>query len=373
MYIMLMRGKIMSEELKRTYVSYRDVPKRNQKEYTEKTQMLDVNGNLLIDGGWARHDYFEFDANKAKPRSKLKQWDFYQISNGKFMAQVSFANISLAGYISVVLVDLKTGKKLVDSMSMFFGGKKYPLPPTSDVPNVLEYTIGKAHFKFETLEDKRILDVLMYKSKKQIKAHFEMDMLKDHENITTILPFKDETNKFFMTTKQNCMATEGYILFGKDEWLFDKSDTFTVLDWGRVNTPYKLVWYWGNASTYLLDKEGNKHTFGFEITWGIGDEKNATETALFYDGKLHKFGSVDVKTFVKDRYMEKWVFESEDGRFNLTLTPTLDHHSDLNLGVLRMNSHQVHGLYNGTVTLDDGTILEIKDMYGFCEYVENRW
>ena len=23
--------------------------------------------------------------------------------------------------------------------------------------------------------------------------------------------------------------------------------------------------------------------------------------------------------------------------------------------------------------LDDGTVLEIKDMYAFCEYVENRW
>ena len=25
------------------------------------------------------------------------------------------------------------------------------------------------------------------------------------------------------------------------------------------------------------------------------------------------------------------------------------------------------------VTLDDGTELEIRDMYAFCEYVENRW
>ena len=24
-------------------------------------------------------------------------------------------------------------------------------------------------------------------------------------------------------------------------------------------------------------------------------------------------------------------------------------------------------------TLDDGTELEIRDMYAFCEYVENRW
>ena len=135
------------------------------------------------------------------------------------------------------------------------------------------------------------------------------------------------------------------------------------------------MWYWGNGATYLTDENGEKHLFGFEITWGIGDESKATETAIFYDGKAHKFGPVDVKTFPKpDGYMNRWEFVSEDGRFDLTMTPFYDHHNDLNvLNLLRMHSHQVHGLWNGTVTLDDGTKLEVKDMYAFCEYVENKW
>ena len=153
----------MAKELKRTYINFRDVPKRNQVEYKEPTDLLDDKGNLLVKGGYGRHDYFKFDAKKSRPRNRLKQWDFYQISNGKLMVQVSFANISLAGYISVVLVDLSTGKKLVDNMSLFFGGKKYPLPGISDQPNVLEYTVGKAHFSFETTQNKRILDVKMMK------------------------------------------------------------------------------------------------------------------------------------------------------------------------------------------------------------------
>ena len=40
---------------------------------------------------------------------------------------------------------------------------------------------------------------------------------------------------------------------------------------------------------------------------------------------------------------------------------------------MRMHSHQVHGLWSGTVTLDDGDTVEIRDFYAFCEYVENRW
>ncbi len=56
------------------------------------------------------------------------------------------------------------------------------------------------------------------------------------------------------------------------------------------------------------------------------------------------------------------------------MTPFYDHHADTNaLNLLRMHSHQVHGMWNGTAVLDDGTKLEIKDMYAFCEYVENKW
>ena len=41
----------MAKELKRTYINFRDVPKRNQIEYTKETEMFDDKGNLLIKGG----------------------------------------------------------------------------------------------------------------------------------------------------------------------------------------------------------------------------------------------------------------------------------------------------------------------------------
>ena len=177
-----------------------------------------------------------------------------------------------------------------------------------------------------------------------------------------------------MTTKQNCMPCAGTVRAKGQSWSFSKEDSFCILDWGRVCTPYALVWYWGNGSGWVEDAQGEKHLFGFEITWGIGDESRATETCLFCDGKAHKFGAVDVETFPKpDRWMEPWHIVSEDGRFDLTMTPRYDHHSDLNVLVMRMHSHQVHGLWNGRVTLDDGRVLEIRDLPAFCEYVENRW
>jgi hypothetical protein len=357
--------------MKKTYDSFMDGKwKSIQKEYTEDTPMFDENGNLLA-AGWARHDVFDYNRNLVKDKKRRKEWDFYQLSNGRFMVQLSFANIQLGGYISAVLVDLQLGKVINTKMSVFLGGgDKYVLPPKGDVVNNVKGKLGRAHFEFDTKATRRSL----YFKMDEVELNFTMDMFPDHENITTLIPFAGKPDKYFMTIKQNCMPCEGTYRIGADIYDFSKDDTFCVLDWGRVNAPYSMVWYWGNGSTYVTDEKGKKHILGFEITWGIGDESNATETCIFYDGKAHKFGAVDVETFPKpDKYMEPWHFVSEDGRFDMTMTPFYDHHADTNALVMRMNSHQVHGLWNGTMTLDDGTKIEVKDMYAFCEYVENRW
>ncbi len=370
-------------DLKRTYKSWiNGEVKSEQREYTEPTELLASDGTLLA-AGYARHNVFNYNRNNSKPEIHRKEWDFYQISNGRYMLQVSFANITLGGYLSASLVDLRNPNKkkklaagvVADSVALFVGGKdKYILPPKGDVPNKVRFNvkgIGSAYCEFITEKNKR---TLFFRSK-DTECRLEMDIPDGLENITTVLPFKDDPKSYFMTTKQNCMPCEGYFRKKDLKVEFSKEDTFCSLDWGRVNTPYKLVWYWGNGSTYITDKDGKKHTFGFEITWGIGDESKATETAIFYDGKLHKFGAVDVEHFPKpDKYMQPWHFKSEDGRFDFVMTPFYDHHCDTNaLNVLRMHSHQVHGMWNGTAILDDGKKVEVKDMYAFCEYVENKW
>ena len=357
--------------MERTYKSFTEWEKPSlQREYTEPTPLLAADGTLLAKG-WARENVFRYDRNRVKHSMRRKEWDFYQISDGKRMLQISFANISLGGYASAVLVDLREGKTPVSDMAPFLGGKdKYVLPCRGDQPNFVSFRVGKALFEVNTGDQRR---TIRYENG-DLESQITMEIPAGLENITTVLPFAGYPDRYFMTTKQNCMPCEGYIRKGGEQWDFSRDNSFCILDWGRVCTPYSLVWYWGNGSGWVKDRDGKKHLFGFEITWGIGDESNATETCLFFDGKAHKIGAVDVKAFPKpDRYMQPWEFLSEDGRFNLTMSPFYDHHSDLNIGVMRMHSHQVHGLWSGTVMLDDGRIVEIKDFYAFCEYVENRW
>lgn len=366
----------MSKEIPRTYIPFNQWnEKSKQIEYTTATPLLSPDGTLQAKG-WARHNIFNYDRNYVKTGlMSRKEWDFYQISNGRYMVQLSFANITIGGYVAAKLIDIENKKLIVDATQLFLFSKNSHIPPEKgDVPNRFSEKIGKAVFDFDTKATERTLSFSMPVKKKNVQCNFKMDILPYLENITTVLPFDEDKTKYFMTTKQNCMPCFGTFVHGDDVYEFSKDDTFCALDWGRVNTPHKMVWYWGNGSSYITDEYGKKHLFGFEITWAIGNESNATETCLFYDGKAHKIGAVDVETFPKpDKFMNQWKFISEDGRFNLTMTPTFDYHSDMNLGVARMNTHQVHGKWNGDVTLDDGTKLTIKDMYAFCEYVENKW
>ncbi len=370
---------------KKTYVGWQELGyKRNQVEYKEPTKLLADDGTLLVQGGWARHNVFEYDRTKAQPQKRGKEWDFYQLSDGKYMLQISVANISIGGYASAVLLELDKAHnrkgKIITSMSLFLGGKnKYVLPENGDKPNYFEYNNGKFKCIFDTKATSRKIYFEGPVKGKKFVCDIDMDLFEDHESITIVTPFKKRgkflPTRFFMTMKQNCMPAYGTVKLGDETlYTFKKEDTMCVLDWGRGVWPYRNVWYWGNGAKMVKGADGKEHMFGFEITWGIGCEDNATETCLFWDGKAQKIGSVDVETFPKGKYMEPWKFVSEDGRFNLTMTPYYDHHSDMNvLKIVRLHSHQVHGLWNGTVTLDSGEVVEIKDMYAFCEYVENKW
>ena len=66
-------------------------------------------------------------------------------------------------------------------------------------------------------------------------------------------------------------------------------------------------------------------------------------------------------------------FTSSDGRFEMTMTPFYDNYTKSRVLFIGNICHQVFGKWTGTVTLDDGTVLDINDMVAFCEISVNMW
>ena len=182
-------------------------------------------------------------------------------------------------------------------------------------------------------------------------------------------PFKENKKAFYFNQKINCMKANGVVEF--DQCKIEFKDANGVLDWGRGVWTYDNTWYWGSAS-------GKHHgkSFGFNIGYGFGDTKAASENMIFYDGKAHKFDRLtfDIPKDAKKHYfMKEWKIVSNVDRFNMTFTPILDRADKTSIVFIVSDQHQVFGYYNGYAVLDDGTKLEIKNLLGFAEMVHNKW
>ncbi len=336
-----------------------------QNQITERTPLLDKNGDVA-NPGYCKRSLYDYDrsAIKANPM-RIKEWDFYQISNGRYIIQIVLADISMGGAAFFTLIDMSTGKHVEHMNLSLLTCGRLGLEQNTEEPHFLRSKRGKFDMQIRCGKTKRVLTVKY--PPKGIDVCIELAVMPEHESLVMAVPFA-EKGHFYLNHKQNCMPAKGYVKAGETDIVLDPDETFCVLDWGRGVWPYKCSWYWGNGSVKL---PGGK-LFGFEIGWGFGDMSAFTENTLFYDGKAHKIGEVFLDKDPDD-WMKPWHFTSDDGRFNLTMTPFYDNYSSSRVVLLGNRCHQVFGKWAGYAILDDGTKIDIDNMNAFCEFSDNRW
>ena len=163
------------------------------------------------------------------------------------------------------------------------------------------------------------------------------------------------------------MRASGYMAFDGECYTFDPAADFGTLDWGRGVWTYDNTWFWGSGNADI-----GGVPFGFNIGYGFGNTRAATENVLFYGGKAHKLD--DITFHIPDSgSMDTWTFTSSDGRFETTFVPVLDRAAKLDFKLLVSDQHQVFGRMSGRAVLDDGTPVEFRDLLCFAEKVHNRY
>ncbi len=346
---------------------------QKQTEITKQTNLLNKDGTVAAPG-WARTNLFTYNREEiAASPYQIKEWDYYQVSDGQYLVKITLANISLGAGGFVTVIDMTTGETLLDTgVARLLTTNRCEMPRSSATPSTVTQKL--ANFDLTIAYDGSTRRLTAKGPAVGVLGEpFTMDLslqeMPDHESITIAIPYKNEPDHFFLTNKVDSMPATGTIKIGDKTLNFTPDKSFGILDWGRGVWDHDTNWVWSNGSGYLP----NGDILGWELTWGIGDTNNATETALFYNGKAHKLGRVTCD-FDENDLMKPWTFHEENNRFEMVFTPTYDLHSDTNvLELVGTDGHQVHGKWNGTVTLDDGTVIEVKDMYAFCEQVNNRW
>lgn len=343
-----------------------------QHEIKKVIPLLDENGNLT-EPGFARKLLPIYDRRKVKGGfARLKEWDYYYVGNDRFGVALTIADNSYMGLDSVSFLSFEGEPwEITKSPMSIFPMGKTNLPPTS-ASGVTQHA-GKGYaLKFDVAEGKRHLTVHMddFKDGKPIDIDVTLTG-EPEESIVICTPFEKKAH-FYYNQKINCMRASGTVKLGGKGYVFDPSESFGVLDWGRGVWPYGLLnWYWGSASGIV-----NGADFGFNIGYGFGDTSEASENMLFYAGKAHKLSQVTFNIPMKDGkedYLTPWTFTSDDGRFEMDFVPVINRASCTDVGLIKSDQNQVFGRFTGTAVLDDGTRLQVRDLFGFAEKVENKW
>ena len=342
-----------------------------QHEITRVIPLLDDKGNLT-EPGFARKLLPVYDRNAVKGGpARLKEWDYYYIGNDRFGVALTIADNSYMGLDSISFLSFTgTPWQITKSPMRAFpmGGTCLPSTSAEGVTAVS----GKGYGLVFIVEGgKRVLTAHMdsYRGTDPIDVHVVLSD-EPEESMVICTPF-DKPGHFYFNQKINCMRARGNVQIGAERYDFHPEDSFGVLDWGRGVWTYHNTWYWGSASG-LLDGV----PFGFNIGYGFGNTRAATENMLFYNGKAHKLSEVVFHIPMKDKkedYLKPWTFSSDDGKFEMDFLPILDWASNTDFKVLKSDQHQVFGRFTGTAVLEDSTRLSVKDLLGFAEKVENKW
>ncbi len=345
-----------------------------QHEITAEQPLLDSKGNIA-EPGFAKKLFWKYDRNDIKANKlRIKEWDYYYIGTQDYGLCLTISDVGYVSSLSVSL--LKFGDKpfqMNDSELGILPLGKVNMP-SSSVSGDVSTKAGTLEMTFNNDGVKRHLfgkyDNFCNSGK---TLTFDV-ILSDcpEESMVIATPF-DKDAHFYYNQKINCMKAEGFVKFDDIDWQFNEENkALGTLDWGRGVWTYDNTWYWGSGQMVLDD--GN--VFGFNIGYGFGNTSAASENMLFYNGKSHKLDQVKFNIPMKNGdfdYMSPWTFTSNDGRFEMSFKPVIDRVAPIDLKVMCMIPHQVFGLISGTATLDDGTVVEIKDKMVFAERVHNKW
>ncbi|MEI8096208.1 MAG: DUF2804 domain-containing protein [Spirochaetales bacterium] len=339
-----------------------------QTEILQPADLLDAQGRLTT-CGWSRQPLLNYrrDAVKA-PKFRLKEWDYYYVHAGEVGLSVTVADNGYLGFVSVTFFDFAVPCEVTKAVMVPFPLGKFGMPASSGSGDVV-FRNKSLTLEFRRTEGGRTLtiDCDDFAAGQALHGVVHLSQPPGLESLTIATPFAGAPLSFYYNQKVNCQPAQGELSFGKRKLVFDPATCFGVLDWGRGVWTYQNTWYWGSASGLVLGQP-----FGFNLGYGFGDTAAASENVVYWKGRANKLDQVTFH-LPEDSYLKPWKFTSNDGRLELDFVPVLDRASDTNVLLIRSNQHQVFGRFTGTVVMDDGSSLAVKDLFGFAEKVYNRW
>lgn len=333
-----------------------------------KGPLLNEHGHL-IEAGYHHELIKTYHRSQIKGlKWRIKEWDYYYIGNQDYGIAITVADNSYLWLSSITIFDFESKEEITSTQMGFFSFGKLKLPSTSKSGNIY-FKKKNQEISIQVDDKNRTIKAFCknFKDNKDLNAEIYLVQTTPHSMVIAT-PFSKPTH-FYYNQKINLLEASGYFKYGDD--FYDLSHGYGVLDWGRGVWTYKNTWYWSSLSGVQ-----NQIKIGFNLGYGFGDTKNATENMLFVDDKVYKLDDCvfDIpKIGDKDDYLSPWKIYSKSKDIDLTFEPILDRNSHASILFLKSIQHQVFGKFNGSFKVSKNQTIEIIDMIGFAEKVTNHW
>jgi hypothetical protein len=362
---------------------------------TSPGALLDCRG-YLREPGYAFRPAFPYDRRTiAAPPWRIKEWDYYLANDKDYAVALTLSDLGYMGLASASVMDFSAGtyKTTTELIPIPLGSLH--MPASSEVGDVSWHdrrcSVEFAHVgeelgpgggrvgrrlsfsmaDFDRDEDGNQLDL-------------EVELLLDQEprdSMVIATPWDDDPLAFYYNRKVIGMQARGgfrvgglfHEFAGAGPLAAGQSPSFGLLDWGRGVWTYDNVWYWAAA---MGIRDGL--VVGLNLGYGFGDTSAASENMVFVDGIAHKLGRVDFGIPTRPDgtydYMAHWHMTDDRGRLDLDFSPDIDRRDLTDVAHLIVSDqHQVYGLLNGSIVLDDGATLHVSDLRGSAEHIHNKY
>ncbi len=338
-----------------------------QVEFAEPIPLLTANGRLAA-WGWARRANMQYDraAIPAARQGRVKEWEHYTIMSPKFTVGITIVQLGPLVIGSAELIDYQ-GQSIKNAMFMSTTKKDKAVLP-ADPYGQTRLARGADFITLAFSGKERHIECSFAKTAVAVPFTANISLADDpsHDSVAITRPFAGE-GEFFYENKIFGMPASGSVTVEGKTYELPTGNAWAIYDWGRGIWPVESSWFWGQAAGKVGEKQ-----VAINLGHGYGDDSHGTCNAILVDGRLHKLDIVDCQFDESDR-MQPWQFTSNDHRLTLTFRPIYQQHSNQDIGFARAELYKIHGYYSGTLVLDDGTRLEVKDLLGFAEHMKQRW
>lgn len=327
------------------------------REYLPREPLLTPKGRLT-GPGWSAEDIYTYNKESMRFAARRREWEYYQVSNARYVFQVFYGHGPGLGQADVTLVDFETGEEYHSGKRRLFPGDSFDLDFSGGEPHTLKYEDETLYLVLSFDGDTRRITVR--------SDRFDAELICPDQGDATVtaIPFARRT-QFLYSYKKCLPGLRGHIHMHKLD--YPLGENFLLLSSGRGILPRQGTRIW--AAGGELD-EGHACALSLGEVFSPADAP--AENALFLDGVAHDLGRLYFK-FRGEKLTHPWSIADGAGRIRLEFFPAYDYSQRTNLAAADIRRHGLYGKLYGDMELEEGDAWKIEGMHFFIEHISERW